>query len=92
MARARKSAVEVRKGVGGESAYIADTRVRVSDIVRLYEIAREEVLVEYVQRALPHLSFEQIAGALAYYRANQSQIDSEMEEEDEAFLKIPYAG
>jgi uncharacterized protein (DUF433 family) len=92
MAKARKPAIEIREGAAGETAYIADTRVRVVDIVQLYEIAREELLVEYVQKALPHLSYEQITSALAFYRSNRSRIDAEMQEEDEAFSKIPYAG
>jgi len=92
MARTRKPAIEIRTGAGGETAYITDTRVRVSDIVRLYEIAREEVLVEYIQRALPHLSYEQITAALAYYRQNTTRIETELKEEDEVLANIPYAG
>jgi uncharacterized protein (DUF433 family) len=56
--------IEHKAGPGGKTPVIKGTRVRVSDIARLYEILQDEVVVERIQRSLPHLTPSQIHAAL----------------------------
>jgi uncharacterized protein (DUF433 family) len=72
-------------------AMIAGTRVRVSDIARLYEIKLDEMMIQYISEALPHLTREQIREALDYWRANRAEIDREIELEEALMSQIPAA-
>ena len=87
-----KGDVEIRKGAGGDTAYISGTRVRISDVARLYRLMEEEVIVERMRRSLPSLSPSQLTSALAYWRAHEEEIEEEIQEEERLLKKIPAAG
>ena len=57
-----------------EGAYrIGDTRVSLESLVYLF---REGVSAEGMAESYPALTFEQVHGALAFYLANQKQVDA----------------
>jgi uncharacterized protein (DUF433 family) len=57
-----------------EGAYrVGDTRVSLDSLVYLF---REGMSVESMVESYPALSLEQVHGALAFYLANQEQIDA----------------
>lgn len=57
-----------------EGAYrIAGTRVSVDSLIYLF---REGISAEGIVESYPALTFEQVHGALAYYLANQKEIDT----------------
>jgi uncharacterized protein (DUF433 family) len=80
--------IEVRKGPGGESAYIKGTRTRVSDILRMFDVMRDEVIIERICRALPHLTPDQVRAALEYGRGNQA-VEDEIREEESLLREQP---
>lgn len=83
------AAIEYRSGASGEkTAFISGTRVRVSDIARLYTIMRETIIIERMLQALPSLSEEQVAAALAFWRENEKEIENEINQENEILSKI----
>ena len=84
--------IEIRKGAGGDTAYVSGTRVRVSDVARLYRLMQEEVIVERMRRSLPSLTPAQLTSALAYWRAHEKEIEEEIQEEERLLKKIPAAG
>jgi uncharacterized protein (DUF433 family) len=84
-----KDAIEVRHGPGGESAFIAGSRVRVSDIARLYSLMQEELVVERVQRSLPHLSLPQIRAAVTYWHEHEKEVDEEISRERLILNNLP---
>jgi len=63
----------------GGSPTIADTRIRVSDIV--YYNREFEGDIEAIREGYPHLTRAQVEAALSYYEAHQAAIDKEMKEE-----------
>jgi uncharacterized protein (DUF433 family) len=83
--------VEKRMGAGGESTFVKGTRVRVHDIARLFQIVQEELVVERMLEALPHLTREQIDDALSYWLSHADEIAEEMREEEQVMSKIPPA-
>ncbi len=61
-----------------EGAYrIADTRVSLDSLVYLF---REGMSAEGMVESYPALTLEQVHGALAYYLANQKEIDAYLAE------------
>ncbi len=58
---------------------IAGTGVSVRRIVGWYQLGQtpEEIVTQ-----IPHLSLAQVHAALAYYHANQEEVDAEMAAED----------
>lgn len=80
--------IEHRSGAGGRSAYVGQTRVRVSDVARLYKIMHEEVIAERIQKSIPHLTTTEIHAALEYWRENTQEIEDEITEEEELLSKI----
>ena len=70
-------------GVVGGSPAIDGTRIRVADVVRKTRLAEEEgeAPIEYILRAHPHLTREQVEAASRYYAENQQEIDEYIAEE-----------
>ena len=64
-----------RAGVCGGKACVAGSRVRVWDVVEWREGG---ATAAETRQNFPHLTIEQIEGALAYYDANEDEIRSEM--------------
>lgn len=81
--------IEIRKGAGGESAYIGRSRVRVSDVARMYPLMLDELIIERMSRSLPSLTEEQLAEALAYWRAHPEMIQAEIDEEEKILASLP---
>jgi uncharacterized protein (DUF433 family) len=81
--------IEYKAGAGGKSPVIKGTRVRVSDIAVLYRIMRDEVVVERIQKSLPHLTTEQIQAAIDYWRENQDEVQDELAQERRILAGLP---
>ena len=66
-------------GIKGGTPHIAETGVTVRTVVRWYQLGMtpEEIAADY-----PHLKLFQVYAALAYYHANQSEMDREMAVEE----------
>lgn len=77
-----KSYVEQRDGV----YRIAGTRISLDSVVYSF---RDGQTAESIAQSFPLLSLEQVYGAIAYYLANQAEIDAylEMEEADYEALR-----
>ena len=88
MGSSESQTIEIRSGRGGKSAYIKGTRTRVSDILRLFDVMQDELVIERICRALPHLTPEQVREALEYGR-NAPQVKDEILEEQALLQKIP---
>jgi uncharacterized protein (DUF433 family) len=81
--------IEIREGAGGKSAYVGASRVRVSDIARMYQVALDELVVERIQKGLPHLTVRQVVVAIKYWRAHKKEIEDEIAEEEAIFNSLP---
>lgn len=83
------TAIEVREGRGGKSAYIRGTRVRVSDIARLHEVLGAGGVPERIREALPHLTVRQVEAALGYWRKHEKEIRDEIDKEEGILSRLP---
>jgi uncharacterized protein (DUF433 family) len=83
--------IQHRKGSGGVSAYVGDSRVRVSDIAQLYETLLAELVVERIREALPHLAEAEITEAIRYWRAHPQEIAEEIERDEVAASSLESA-
>ena len=69
-------------GIKGGTPHIAGTGVTVRTIARWYKLGMS---AEEIAEEIPHLSLAQVYTALAYYHANQAEMEAEMAaEEDES--------
>lgn len=66
--------------VCGGQLRIDGTRITVLQVATLY---RSGLSAEAIVDQYPHLSLAQVYAALAYYHANQAEIDAELVAEDE---------
>jgi uncharacterized protein (DUF433 family) len=90
MVKAKTSSkyVEVSAGASGiPHPRIAGTRIRVSLLVGYYKDAvhegkTDEEAVEYLAESYPHLSRDEIVGALEYWRAHEEEIDLEIRRDE----------
>jgi uncharacterized protein (DUF433 family) len=73
------SLIESRAGVRGGRPCIAGTSVSVRRIAQWHNMG---LIPEEIARRLGYLSMAQVHAALAYYHANQAEIDSDLEAED----------
>jgi len=74
--------IEIRKNRRGEPrAFVTGTRVRVQDIVTLYE--RHGKSGDGIVREYPHLSLAQVHTSLAYYFENQAEIQAALKSDRE---------
>ena len=81
--------IEHRMGAGGESVYIAGTRVRVHDIVREIDFVEEDDVIHGILQALPHLTAEQVHAAIEYWLTHKREIDEHIRREDELAAETP---
>jgi uncharacterized protein (DUF433 family) len=72
------SLISRRPGIRGGRPCIAGTGVSVRRIAQWHNMG---LIPEEIVRKFGHLSFAQIHAALAYYHANQAEIDSDLEAE-----------
>jgi uncharacterized protein (DUF433 family) len=73
--------IEIRRGAGGDSAYVRGSRVRVSDIARLIHLHDADQAIECVQDALPFLTRTQIKAAIAWWHKHEDDVEQEIAEE-----------
>ena len=64
---------------------IAGTRTSVSRVVVLY---KQGANAEEIARRMSHLNLAQVYAALAYYHANQDEIEADLAEEDAKYWKL----
>ena len=69
------SYIETRPGVRGGAPVIAGTGIRVLDVAVRYELMR--MTPEEIMLALPHLTLQQVHGALSYYYAHKAELDKQ---------------
>lgn len=72
-------------GVCGGRMRIDGTRVTVHQIVACY---RQGLTPEEISEQYPHINLAQVYAALAYYHANRSEIDRELEAETADFVRL----
>ena len=72
---------DIRKG----RPIITGTRTSVSRVVVLY---KQGANAEEIARRMSHLSLAQVYAALAYYHANQDDIEADLAEEDAEYWKL----
>ncbi|KAA1260326.1 hypothetical protein LF1_28650 [Rubripirellula obstinata] len=74
--------IDIRDNRRGEPrAFIAGTRLRVQDVVNLYE--RQDMTAEEIAREYPHVGLAQIHASLAYYFENQGEIQAAIKSDRE---------
>jgi uncharacterized protein (DUF433 family) len=81
--------IQRRPAASGETVYVGDSRVRVSEIARRYALALDEIATDRIQDALPHLTKKQIRAALEYWREHPQEIAREIAEEEEILRSLP---
>ncbi len=77
--------IEITPGVCGGKPRIANTRIRVQDIVIWTEqgLSPDEIVSGY-----PHLTLADVHAALAYYHDHRELIDQQMKESDEFVARM----
>src|SRR5215471_7832860 len=85
MAAKKTKLIEKRTGAGGKSTFIANTRVRVADIVRMIPFVEEDDVVGSIVRSLPSLNADEVRAAIDYWLTHKTEIDCLIEEEEELF-------
>jgi uncharacterized protein (DUF433 family) len=83
--------IQHRKGTAGTSAYVGNSRVRVSEIAQLYETLEFESVAARIQEAIPHLSEPEIIAALRYWQDHPDEIAREVERDKEALKSLKSA-
>lgn len=73
-----------KKDISGGNPIIVGTRTRVSNIVAYHKLGLSP---EELFREFPHLTLSQIHDALSYYYENQEEIDREIDEDSEEYIK-----
>ena len=89
MATKKFKHIETREGPGGSSPYVGNSRVRVSDIARLYRLIESETIVERINYSLPHLTPAEIQDALDYWNTHPNEIENEIDEEERILSTLP---
>jgi uncharacterized protein (DUF433 family) len=83
--------IETTPGVCGGKPRVANTRIRVQDIVLWTEqgLSPDEIVAGY-----SHLSLADVHAALTYYHDHRPEIDRQIKESDEfvAEMKAKYSG
>jgi uncharacterized protein (DUF433 family) len=66
-------------GIKGGTPHVAGTGVTVRTIARWYKLGMS---AEEITGEIPHLSLAQVYSALAFYHANQAEMEAEMAAEE----------
>jgi len=77
-------------GILGGRPRIEGTRISVKDIVALYQMHLDSIIVERILKDFPHLKEEQVRAALQYYREHREEIEAEFEVERELAAKAGF--
>ena len=77
--------VEETPGVGGGYPQVRGTRTPVRSIVNLWRQTND---LEQVAAMLPHLTREQVQGALEYYREFPDRVDEDIERNKRAWVEL----
>lgn len=81
-ALASKSYIEYRN----DAYWVEGTRVSLDSIVYAFQ---KGLSPESIAQSFPLLTLEQVYGAIAFYLANRTEIDSYLAEEEKAFDAMP---
>ncbi len=73
-----------KKGVCGGRSIIEGTRMPVWSIIKWYKIGMS---IEEILRGFPHLTPSQVYDAFSYYYDNQSEIEMDIAENGEDYVK-----
>jgi uncharacterized protein (DUF433 family) len=85
--------IEHRIGAAGiPMAYIGKSRVRVSVIAAMYQSLLDEIVADRFHEAFPHLTTEEIAAAMQYWRENPDEIANEIEADKQIIQSLPTGG
>jgi uncharacterized protein (DUF433 family) len=68
-----------------EGYWVADKRISLDSVVYAFRRGQSP---ESIRRSFPLLTLEEIYGAIAFYLANQSEIDAYLIQEDAEFEKL----
>lgn len=77
-------------GVLGGRARIEGTRISVKDIVALYQMHLDSIIVERILKDNPELNEEQVRAALQFYRGHRLEIEADFEAETELAAKFGF--
>ena len=83
--------IEIRERTTGKSAYVGRSRIRVLNIVTLFEQLQSETLVDRIRLSYPQLTAEQVEAALEYARQHADEIERERAEEEAAYARLDSA-
>lgn len=82
MPRGKRPVVEHRKdSSGSESAFIAGSQLRVSEVARLFPQYLNELIAERMATSLPNLTSDHVLAAIEYWREHPGEIEAELREE-----------
>ena len=83
------SHIVATSGTCGGAPRIDGTRIRVSQIVLMTEqgLSADEIIANY-----PHLSLSQVYAALSYYHDHRREIDEEIRQANDEFLRLANRG
>ncbi len=71
--------------ISGGRPMITGTKTSVSRVVVLY---KQGAGAEEIARRISHLSLAQVYAALAYYHANQDQVEADLANEDTEYWRL----
>jgi uncharacterized protein (DUF433 family) len=80
--------IEIREGAGGKSAYVGRTRIRVLNIMTLYQQVLDELVVERALVEYPQLTGEHVYAALEYGRENVAEMEKELADDMAAYARL----
>jgi uncharacterized protein (DUF433 family) len=87
----KKELIEIREGAGGKSAYVGRTRIRVLNIMILYQQLLDEWATERILAEYPQLTRDHVQAALEYGRTHEDEMETELAEDMAALARIPPA-
>lgn len=73
-----------KKGVCGGRSIIEGTRIPIWSIIKWYKIGMS---IEEILRGFPHLTPSQVYDAFSYYYDNQAEIEMDIAENEEDYVK-----
>ena len=77
--------VEETPGINGGYPVVVGTRTPISVII---EFQRQGADAKEIASSLPHLSLEQVRGALAYYRLHPERVDEDIARNERAMAEV----
>lgn len=73
------------EGIVGGRPRIDGTRISVAHIVAYYQVLLDDMIIQQLLNAFPHLTETQVWAALEYYRDHREEIDEVLRENREVY-------